>query len=262
MAARHPGRVRTLTVVSTPHPLALRQALLGDDPAQAAHGAATDSFRAPEVPERLLLGPDGAGAGLATVLAESGLDDGGRPEYVAALAEPGALTGRAQLVPGHGRRGVARPAAGGGAHALRLVDRRRGVRPDGRGGDGGMGAGPYTFEVLENVSHWVPEMAPDELSDLLLRPPRGRTSAAGPPERRGWAVCENGRMSDSTFALTDDQRQFRDTMRAFADERVAPHAAEADRTAEYPWKSFEACREMELPALGIPEAYGGAGADT
>jgi len=63
------------------------------------------------------------------------------------------------------------------------------------------------------------------------------------------------------FSLSDTQRQFRDTMRQFCDERVAPNAAEADRNAGYPWKSFEACREMELPALGIPEAYGGAGAD-
>jgi alkylation response protein AidB-like acyl-CoA dehydrogenase len=65
----------------------------------------------------------------------------------------------------------------------------------------------------------------------------------------------------SSFALTDVQRQFRDTMRLFCEERVAPHAAEVDRTAEFPWKSFEACCELELPALGIPEAYGGAGAD-
>ncbi len=61
--------------------------------------------------------------------------------------------------------------------------------------------------------------------------------------------------------LTDVQRQFRDTLRQFCDERIAPHAAEADRNAAYPWASFQACREMELPALGIPEAYGGAGAD-
>jgi pimeloyl-ACP methyl ester carboxylesterase len=29
--------------------------------------------------------------------------------------------------------------------------------------------GPYRFEVLEGVSHWVPETAPEELSDLLIR---------------------------------------------------------------------------------------------
>ena len=69
-------------------------------------------------------------------------------------------------------------------------------------------------------------------------------------------------MSASTFALTDVQREFRATLRTFCEEKVAPHAAEVDRDAEFPWKSFKACKEMELPALGIPEAYGGAGADT
>ncbi|HXN61442.1 MAG TPA: acyl-CoA dehydrogenase family protein [Acidimicrobiales bacterium] len=68
-------------------------------------------------------------------------------------------------------------------------------------------------------------------------------------------------MSASSFDLTDVQREFQATLRTFCEEKVAPHAAEVDRNAEFPWKSFEACREMELPALGIPEAYGGAGAD-
>jgi alkylation response protein AidB-like acyl-CoA dehydrogenase len=68
-------------------------------------------------------------------------------------------------------------------------------------------------------------------------------------------------VSIQTFALTDVQREFRATLRTFCEEKIAPHAAEVDRNAEFPWKSFEACREMELPALGIPEAYGGAGAD-
>jgi alkylation response protein AidB-like acyl-CoA dehydrogenase len=68
-------------------------------------------------------------------------------------------------------------------------------------------------------------------------------------------------MDTSAFALTDTQREFRRTLRQFCDERVAPNAAEADRTASFPWKSYEACRQMELPSLGIPEAYGGAGAD-
>jgi alkylation response protein AidB-like acyl-CoA dehydrogenase len=63
------------------------------------------------------------------------------------------------------------------------------------------------------------------------------------------------------FALTDTHLQFRDTLRQFCDERIAPHAAEVDRLGEFPWDSFKACCELELPSLGIPEAYGGAGAD-
>ena len=31
------------------------------------------------------------------------------------------------------------------------------------------------------------------------------------------------------------------------EEKIAPNAAEADRNAEFSWKSFEACKEMELP---------------
>src|ERR1700688_3430437 len=66
---------------------------------------------------------------------------------------------------------------------------------------------------------------------------------------------------ENAFALSDTHRQFRDSMRKFAEDRVAPNAAAADRDSAYPQASFAACREMELPALGIPEQYGGAGAD-
>jgi alkylation response protein AidB-like acyl-CoA dehydrogenase len=68
-------------------------------------------------------------------------------------------------------------------------------------------------------------------------------------------------VSTSNFALTDVQNDFRTMLRAFAEDKIAPNAAEADRTAEFPWKSFEACKDLELPALGMPAEYGGAGAD-
>ncbi len=68
-------------------------------------------------------------------------------------------------------------------------------------------------------------------------------------------------MDATGFTLTDTQRQFRQTLRKFVEERIAPEAAEADRRASFPRRSFEACVELELPALGIPTEYGGAGAD-
>ncbi len=68
-------------------------------------------------------------------------------------------------------------------------------------------------------------------------------------------------MDTPGFALTDTHRQFRDTLRQFAEQRIAPHAAEVDRDAVFPQASFDACVELELPSLGVPEAYGGAGAD-
>ncbi len=68
-------------------------------------------------------------------------------------------------------------------------------------------------------------------------------------------------MDAPVFALSDTHRQFRDTLRRFAEQRIAPHAAEADRDSTFPQKSFDACVELELPSLGVPAEYGGAGAD-
>jgi len=63
------------------------------------------------------------------------------------------------------------------------------------------------------------------------------------------------------MTLSDEQRQFRAVIRQFAEDKIAPRAAGVDRAAEYSWENFADCRAMELPALGIPEDYGGAGAD-
>ena len=64
-----------------------------------------------------------------------------------------------------------------------------------------------------------------------------------------------------SLTLSDEQRDFRASVRQFAEDKIAPYAAEIDDKAEFPWQAFEACRAMELPALGIPVEYGGAGAD-
>jgi alkylation response protein AidB-like acyl-CoA dehydrogenase len=63
------------------------------------------------------------------------------------------------------------------------------------------------------------------------------------------------------FALTDTQKQFRSALRHMCEERIAPHAAQVDRDATFPWDGFKASVEMELPALGLPVSYGGTGAD-
>ncbi len=68
-------------------------------------------------------------------------------------------------------------------------------------------------------------------------------------------------MTSPVFALSDTHRQFRDTMRQFSEKRIAPTAAAVDREAVFPQASFDACVELELPSLGVPVEYGGAGAD-
>jgi alkylation response protein AidB-like acyl-CoA dehydrogenase len=65
----------------------------------------------------------------------------------------------------------------------------------------------------------------------------------------------------ATFALNDAQKEFREALRQMCEERIAPHASQVDADAAFPWDGFKACVEMELPALGLPAEYGGAGAD-
>ena len=63
------------------------------------------------------------------------------------------------------------------------------------------------------------------------------------------------------ITLTDEQREFRATLRQFCEDKIVPRAAEVDERGEFPWESYQACVEMELPALGLPVEYGGHGAD-
>ena len=65
-----------------------------------------------------------------------------------------------------------------------------------------------------------------------------------------------------TYALTDDQLEFRDTIRQIVAERVAPRAAEIDAKAEYPWDIRRLFAEHDLLGLPFPEEYGGTGTGT
>src|SRR3954447_10604310 len=62
------------------------------------------------------------------------------------------------------------------------------------------------------------------------------------------------------ITLTTEQREFRDVVRQFAQDKLAPLAAESDQAAEFSWPAFEALRSMELTGLSYPVDYGGAGA--
>ena len=59
--------------------------------------------------------------------------------------------------------------------------------------------------------------------------------------------------------LSDEQREIRDLVRTLARERVAPRAAEIDKSAEFPWDMVELLRENELFGLPFDEEYGGTG---
>jgi butyryl-CoA dehydrogenase len=67
---------------------------------------------------------------------------------------------------------------------------------------------------------------------------------------------------DDIYELTSDQRDWRETLREFADKEIAPHAARYDDAGEFPWDSVKKMRELGLFGLIFPEKYGGQGAGT
>jgi short-chain 2-methylacyl-CoA dehydrogenase len=64
------------------------------------------------------------------------------------------------------------------------------------------------------------------------------------------------------FDLSPEQELIRDTVRAFARDRVAPVAAELDLESRFPYELVEELAELGLMGLPIPEEHGGSGGDT
>jgi alkylation response protein AidB-like acyl-CoA dehydrogenase len=60
--------------------------------------------------------------------------------------------------------------------------------------------------------------------------------------------------------LSDDEKMFRDQVRQFAEERVRPLVSKMDHDAAMPRDLIDACFELGIMGIEIPEEYGGAGA--
>ncbi|MDG3064238.1 acyl-CoA dehydrogenase [Thauera mechernichensis] len=61
--------------------------------------------------------------------------------------------------------------------------------------------------------------------------------------------------------LTPEQELIRDSMRAFAQERLAPFAAEWDRNHTFPREALNELAELGALGMVVPEEWGGAGMD-
>jgi len=63
------------------------------------------------------------------------------------------------------------------------------------------------------------------------------------------------------FALSPEHDALRESVRALADEKIAPHAARVDQSAEFPQEAYDALVKADLHAVHIPQEYDGGGAD-
>ena len=155
-------RLRTLTVVSTPHPVPFRAAMhSGGD--QRERSSYMDWFRSPDA-EAGWLADDGAllAAAHGEHPADARRSTGASSPPTAAPRSRAASTGTAPT--------RSRPPTGR-ITAPTLYVWSTGDVALGREAAEGTGAevqGPYRFEVLDDVSHWIPEVAADALNPLLL----------------------------------------------------------------------------------------------
>jgi pimeloyl-ACP methyl ester carboxylesterase len=163
LGAWHPERVRTLTVLSVPHPAAMTRAMVTSD--QALRSSYLGLLQLPLLPERLLLAR--GGAVLRRTLRSGGLPHDTVERYVARMREPGALSaalGWYRALPWSGRDPVGR------VRVPTLHIWSTGDPALGRAATEATGQfvdGPYRLEVLDDVSHWIPELAPDTVATLI-----------------------------------------------------------------------------------------------
>ncbi len=64
------------------------------------------------------------------------------------------------------------------------------------------------------------------------------------------------------FALSDDNRLLRSTVREFAEQEIAPVAEELDREHRFPYEIVRRLAELDLMGIPFPAQYGGAGGDS
>lgn len=156
-------RLASLTVLSTPHPAAFRRALRGR---QALHSWYMAAFQVPWLPERMLSNR----RRFVRQLAATGLPADDARDYARHLSTPDALRGPVNWYRAMWSmvRSGARPApvpvptlyvysTGDRFLTLAAAEASRQYV-----------SGPYRFEVLPGVSHWIPEAAPETLTELLL----------------------------------------------------------------------------------------------
>jgi pimeloyl-ACP methyl ester carboxylesterase len=166
VAGRHPERLRSVSVVSTPHPDALGAVIMAGQDDQADRMSYIGFFQQPDEPERQLLGEDGSGSGLRELFATTGLDPAATDEYVAVLTAPGAMTAALNWYRAMDAIEPLGPVAVPALYVWSSDDPALGRAAAEATAD--WVTGPYRFSVLDGVSHWVPEEAATELSGLLL----------------------------------------------------------------------------------------------
>ena len=164
-AATHPDRVRTLSVISRPHPAAFAAAMRSD-PGQPSRSGHHRSFLRPEATDELLA--DGA-ARLRGMFARAGVPPRDAETYLATLGDRDALDAAVNWYRAVGRSGLQAPDIPAVTMPALYVwgNRDQSVgRPAAEGTREYVDA-PYEFVEVPEVGHFVTDEAPGVFPPLL-----------------------------------------------------------------------------------------------
>ncbi len=164
-AAEMPERLATVSPISVPHPGAFLKSI-----PTSRQGLASwymYFFQLPRIPEWLLMRRNGAVA--SAFLRRGGQTPDAAERDVEAMSEPGAMTAGInwyRAIP------LSDLRANGQKISVPTLfvwsDRDMFLLPKAAHATARYVSGEYRFEILPNVSHWIPEEQPDKLADLLL----------------------------------------------------------------------------------------------
>jgi len=161
LGARHPSRLLSLTVLSTPHPRAFIEALRSDDE-QRQKSLYMRDFARPGYADELLA--DDAGA-LRAIF--GGLPSVDVDSVLAAAREPGALAAWLRWYAAQRLEDVGDTPAVSVPTLYVWSDGDLALGRAAALGTRDWVTGPFRFEVLEGTSHWIPEEAADTVARLL-----------------------------------------------------------------------------------------------
>ena len=163
-AIEHPARLKSLTIVSVPHPNAFARALNEPSTDQTERSSYIPTFKEPGSGAVFT---DNDGAGLRNAFEASGLAGHDVEDHVKVLTDPGAVESALNWYRAFDfhRGGV------GNVEVPTLFV--WGTEDPALGRDGvewtaDYVTGPYQLEILEGAPHWIPEANAAELNELLL----------------------------------------------------------------------------------------------
>jgi pimeloyl-ACP methyl ester carboxylesterase len=162
LAGNHGERLLTMTAVSTPHPTALADSIVGGE--QRQRSAYMLDFRRDDAEDGFL---DDDAALLRGLYRASGLtDEDAAAEYVRVLRERSAMTGALNWYRANNFRAPIGPVTVPTMYVWSTDDPALGR--EAAEATAAHVDGPFRFEVIEGVGHWIPEEAADTLNGLLL----------------------------------------------------------------------------------------------